>query len=592
VINKIYKIGSYILNNSTKYLKYTNSFEDITDNGKYKNLIIIQLKKETLEFEKVDLEELTQENLHKYLYKTGSPNGLNYTPCSKITEPKKTLKIKILNFFKTYEKDSKFLKDIYSVLKNNYEKIQEDIETKYKSIGEKETALTIKIGNKYIGEFEDVQKIFNDKCSEQYYHQYKLTSKSNNKICSLCKKEKEVFGFVNTYQFYSVNEKGFVSGGFKQENAYKNYPVCKGCAKILETGKTYINNNLQNSFYNIPYLLIPYTTIQESDALATFFRKVEQYHQDTLKLKKDTKNKIGNLERRFLQLLGDNENFINFSFLFYEAPKGLNGSVFKIQLHIEDIVPSRLNLIFEKMNEINKQDYCLLYSNDKPYFFNIGVVRELYPWESKNHPNIYPFLFFVKQLFQNNKLSYKKILSDIILRLRKTFKQNFHSNEFSFFLKTVQFFALLNLLFKLDMFYDYKKQGGTIMSNADNEYDEFFLKNTDFFNSDEKKLLFLIGILVKKLLNIQFQERNATPFYKNLKALSLNQKDFQQIFTKTINKLNEYNKNYYADLEALITDYFIKAGDVWKLSKKEMNFTFALGLALNKKFNNKETNNE
>lgn len=591
MINKIYKIGLYISNNS-KYSRYTNSFEDITDSGKYKNLIIIQLEKETLKFEKIDLEELTYENLPKYLYKKGSPNGLDYTPCSKITEPQKTLKIKILNFFKTYKNNSKFLKDLYSVLQNYYDEILTNIEIKYKTIGEKETALTLKIGNQYIGEFEDIQKIFNEKYAEQYYRQYNLTSKSDNKLCSLCKKETEVFGFVNTYQFYSVNEKGFVSGGFKQENAYKNYPVCNDCAKILEAGKTYINFKLQNSFYNIPYLLIPYTTIQKTDALSTFFHKVEQYHQENLRLKNEIKKKIGNLERKFLELLSTNEDFINFSFLFYEAPKGLNGSVFKIQMHIEDVIPSRLKIIFDKIKEINEQDYCLSYSKEESNCFNIGVVRNLYPWESKNHNNIYPFLFFVKQLFQRNKLSYKKILSDIMLRLRKTFKEKFHSNEFNFFLQTVQFFALLNLLFKLDMFYDYKKQGETIMSQTNNEYDDFFLKNANFFNSDEKKLLFLLGILVKKLLNIQFQERNAIPFYKNLKALSLNQKDFQQIFTKTINKLNEYDKNYYTNLESLITDYFIKAGDVWKLSKKEMNFTFALGLALNKKFNNKETKNE
>ena len=58
------------------------------------------------------------------------------------------------------------------------------------------------------------------------------------------------------------------------------------------------------------------------------------------------------------------------------------------------------------------------------------------------------------------------------------------------------------------------------------------------------------------------------------------------------NKFEEYNKNYYVELESIISRYMIMAGDDWKISKDEISFYFVIGMNLKSMFKSKkkETN--
>jgi len=67
----------------------------------------------------------------------------------------------------------------------------------------------------------------------------------------------------------------------------------------------------------------------------------------------------------------------------------------------------------------------------------------------------------------------------------------------------------------------------------------------------------LTGVLTEKLLNIQYKERGSKPFYSRLNGLKLNKNIVKRIYTEAINKLNEYNKNYYKELEYLIGMYML-----------------------------------
>ena len=120
----------------------------------------------------------------------------------------------------------------------------------------------------------------------------------------------------------------------------------------------------------------------------------------------------------------------------------------------------------------------------------------------------------------------------------------------------------------------------------------FFSRFGDFFDSDAKKVIFLEGVLTQKLLNIQYQERNATPFRIKLKGLNLDERQVKKLLPEIQNKLEEYGKNYYRTLESIISKYFVSAGDGWKISNDEISFYFVLGMNLSYIFKTKkETNN-
>ncbi|MCG7847796.1 MAG: TM1802 family CRISPR-associated protein, partial [ANME-2 cluster archaeon] len=92
----------------------------------------------------------------------------------------------------------------------------------------------------------------------------------------------------------------------------------------------------------------------------------------------------------------------------------------------------------------------------------------------------------------------------------------------------------------------------------------------------------------------QHQERGAQPFRTKLHGLKLDEKLVKRLLPEMQNKLEEYNKNYYRGLEALISKYMLQAGDGWNISKDEVSFYFVLGMNLHyllKSNSNKENEN-
>lgn len=106
-------------------------------------------------------------------------------------------------------------------------------------------------------------------------------------------------------------------------------------------------------------------------------------------------------------------------------------------------------------------------------------------------------------------------------------------------------------------------------------------------NSDSKKASFLLGVLTKKLTNIQYSRINATPFINKLNGFSLNHKDIQKLYPKIINKLREYEVAYI-DLENRISELLLSSEDNWNLTRDETSYYFTLGYTMDNKYDKKQ----
>ena len=120
------------------------------------------------------------------------------------------------------------------------------------------------------------------------------------------------------------------------------------------------------------------------------------------------------------------------------------------------------------------------------------------------------------------------------------------------------------------------------MKNYGNNFEDFFEENP-IFDDDVKKALFLEGVLAQKLLNIQYEERKATPFRSRLNGLKIDEKTAKRLLPEMVNKLEEYGKNYYRKLEGILGEYLIKSSFV-KYSIDELSYYFTLGMVLAKYF--------
>ena len=269
MIESLLDVGKYALSRDKKNINDVVDIlvENPASSDLYKHILTIDLDKKGKEFKfsGVELEEYSKKKIKKYLYRRGSSsNGPDITPTSRVTETSKTFKRKILlgvkqqlknnKIYSFTEDEQEFVMALENCLNENEEVILSQLEKKSEGINKKENAImTIVIndgGKKYIGDFSIFRKILEIKGIANFYRKYKTESISENKICSVCKNQKEkIYGFVNTYNFYTANKPGSVSGGFDQSLAWKNYPVCHDCALILEYGKKYLEEFSRFNFY-------------------------------------------------------------------------------------------------------------------------------------------------------------------------------------------------------------------------------------------------------------------------------------------------------------------------------------------------------
>ena len=628
MIEAIRNIGEYALEKEEKSVNdpldiLLGDPESNHKNPTYKNIfsLVLQEKDGEYIYKNINHEQYSKDKLKKYLYRQGSSNGPDITPTSRITRVKEegnkktTFEGKLLSWFKQYnklgsDKNINFLVKIGDCLRKNKDKIKKDLEIQYKGINKKEKAvLTIKINEKYLGDFEIFRNILVDKALENFYKKYGKVSKSENKLCSICKKKSdEVYGFVNTFNFYVVDKRGSVSGGFQQKDAWKNYPVCLNCALTLEKGKKYLEENLNFNFYGFRYLLIPkFISGIDEETEKEVFKIIKQ--QKDPKFRKTEINRLTNAEDEVLGLISKQKNYLDMNFMFYDVSK----AEFKILLYIENILPSRLRILFDIKKDVDNFEIfkeCMVpvfegkkKTGDKSLELNFGVLRDFfYDFDNKRWISRKYFLDIVNRIFTNKPIDFNFLISFITQKIREDFinpNNWFGSKNEQLRVSTLKGFMILNYMKELKILKskeEVKMETGDLFTQVNEEKERrekvelFFNKFSNFFNVNVKKAIFLEGVLTQYLLNIQYQERKATPFRIKLKGLKLDEKQIRKLLPEIQNKLEEYGKNYYRDLESIISNYFISSGNDWNVSNDEISFYFVLGMNLSYLFK-KEKNN-
>ena len=479
-----------------------------------------------------------------------------------------------------------------------------ELSLKIKSFGKDDKGIvTLLINGKYVGEYSIFKKLFIKKSISDFYNKYSSISISEEKVCSVCKKDnKTVYGFVSTFNSYSLNKIGFVSG-FDRNLAWKNYPVCHECALILEKGKKYLQEFLDYRLYGTNYYIIPKILIpnknRESYEIFDILEKFKEETEGNIKIEKGHQRLLSHDEKEITAILAEQKNYLNFNFLFYD--EGKNRNEFKILLYIRGIYPSRLKKLFKSKDYVDKK---IIFKNSN-INFTFGSVK--YFFDKRE------FLEISNNIFTNRKIDYHFLIKIIVNRIREQFIKG-GSTKLSTFLG-LQLLDYLNHLNILERF-----EGGIKMNEEKNicieeknicieeknidifkendldmeeKIEYLFNQFPPFFNQPAKKAVFLEGALAQLLLDVQRIVRNikidqTPPFWAKFQDLKLDKKIVTSLLPEIQNKFEEYNKNYYHELESIISRYMIMAGEDWKMSKDEISFYFVIGMNLKSMFKSKK----
>jgi CRISPR-associated protein Csh1 len=589
--------------------------EDPSGGGRYNNVMEVVVDVER-GYRHINVTQYDPKNLHKYLYKKGAPRGADLTPTAKVTEVEKTFSIKILACLKEtlkdelpieFEKEEKELNRVYCFLKKAEDQVVAELEKIFKEIPKKEGAfITIvveKNGQKrYVGDYEIFKrKIVKDALKKFHYSKsQKIDIVGKNSKCSLCRETKEtLFGLANVFPFYTIDKKGYISGGFKYERAWMNFPVCPDCSILLELGRKYLDDKLTFSFKGLNYYLIPNTIFP--DQLENALKKLEGLNK--LKNSRFADRYLAEEERILIRAGRElKENSISFELVFFEK----SNSALNILLDVQDVMPSRLRKIYETLSEVNEEEifkrFYLKQDKHHQIFINFDFVRTIFP---RNTHNGY-FLETINDIISDKKIDYIFLLRPIVEYITEAFnrldKEKEEKNKDSYFSATLKAFSFLHYLNRMNLIRDGKEatpvaRKSNVWKREDYEserdmFEDFFKTYEDFFDLPEKKICFLEGYLTKKLLNIQYAREESTPFLARLKGLKLTRKDIERLLPEIQNKLNEYDANYYRETEELISSYFLKAGSLWIIPDLDVPFYFSLGMNMASLFITKKEKEE
>jgi CRISPR-associated protein Csh1 len=613
VIEAVSKIGDYVQKENGGNDLLSTFIEDPNSNGKYKFVLIVVLREMDgdYSFDRVELEEFKDYRI--YLYKKGAPNGTDATPTSKIAGSlEKTFKNRFLKWFQNYDsydipkEEKETLRKMSLVLNSQAERILAGLNDKFSQKSSKDNAIITLVIEKngepsYPGDLQVFKDILLRKGKDKYFlkkSQGESLGKDAN--CSICKQKKdEVYGFAIPWTFHTFDKPGFIAGGFNVSESWKNTPVCFDCATRLEIGKKYIEERLDFGFYGFRYLLVPKLALggDFQDVLDILGAKDQKIK---LRLSGEVRKSITSDEDEILDIVQDQKDFISNSLIFYKKEQ----SSYRILLLIEGVLPSRLRTLFNTKDLVDGRfkiynDLILSESQRERNHleFNFGVLRRFFPSESKNRTFDKIFLEIVDKIFVGDKIDYYLLMDFIMRKVREAFIEGYPSN-----IATLNGFLLLNYLKELNLLRNPMegvkemndlKSGIRGIENLegltlDQKVEKFFEANASFFTSNAKKATFLEGLLAQNLLNIQWNDKKATPFRTKLHGLKMNEALIKRLLPDIQNKLEEYGKNYYRDLESIIAQYFVSAGVDWKETDDALSFYFVLGMDMHKLFKNEK----
>lgn len=616
MIEAVSRIGNYIQEMRGSGESLSTYIENPNSNGRYNSVLLILLKESNGEysFSRVIMDEF-KSDLGLYLYKKGAPNGTDMTPTSKLAGSlEKTFRNRFLKWFANYDsydlsdEEKNALNKMNEAINEEKDRILAELQEKYSEKNPKDNAIITlgfegNEGYSYLGECPIFSKILIRKGKDKYFvKKSQGESRGERAVCSVCKETKdEVYGFAIPWTFHTFDKPGFIAGGFKVNESWKNTPVCFDCATRLEVGKKYIEENQDFGFYGFRYLLVPKLTFTGDDnetlkeVLTIFGEKGEKRN---LKINREFKNRITSDEEEVLEYVKDQNDFFSNSLLFYKKEQ----SSYRILLLIDGILPSRLKVLFDAKEKVDERfriyNDSLLSEDQKEknsLEFNFGVLRRFFPSESKNRTFDKIFLEIVDKIFVGDRISYHLLMDFIMNEVRSAFIKDFPTK-----IATLNGFLLLHYIKELDLIKsdimemkDMTELGNKLLSTQELErlplekrVERFFEANRDFFNSDAKKATFLEGALTQMLLNIQYKNKNTTPFRTKLHGLKLNEPLAKRLLPEIQNKLEEYGENYYRDLETIISEHFVSSGTNWKETDNEVSFYFVLGMNMHKLFRN------
>jgi CRISPR-associated protein Csh1 len=241
---------------------------------------------------------------------------------------------------------------------------------------------------------------------------------------------------------------------------------------------------------------------------------------------------------------------------------------------------------------IFKESFLKIIFGDKGFVGNLtvsdtsigGLIRPFFP--HPKYDGVYDKYFtdLVGDILVQRAIRSHFLIEAFVKALHASFIKGYERKTKELALKSLM---LVLLTRELDILKDWSE--GQFMSSGENDdFFSFFSQYKIAFDSPSKQAAFLEGILAKFLMDLQFANRQSSPFRDRLYGLRIDERRAKKLFPEIIEKLREY-KMAYTSLEAATSKALLEAENKgWNLTADEVSYFFTLGMILAPIFKKKD----
>lgn len=453
---------------------------------------------------------------------------------------RKKIRDRISSCFKFMEIDEKLA-----------EKILEAIINEAKSAGNKSFIVT------FLKNSKKAEELYQSKFIETVEKTY-LNKKNEVSNCHVCGKKSEVYNTA-VYKCYT-NDKEIYSN-----TDDITYGMCRDCTMNILLGKKYIEEILKTYWAGSEVMFLPHEYNEEIAEIYEYSNIGKAGNTTTLL------NNIRSNESEILDIIGTTGTMTDILFFYDNKSK----SEWKIEYHIRDVLPSRFKIVSENLNKYRYRD------DDKP--LNLGTVMNylcVNKEKKKERMRLLDIILHGKKYSRN--LFFRRVM--------KKYKKDYYAGKKSMSnIHRIYNFLCDCKCLERPWYYVYETKGGwkTVEYKT---VEDFFEKNKEYFDSNDKKAWFLLGRLYSNA--IYHSKKYKTSDGSNVKDESshleknfffgrkFDFKTFVYFSNLCIEKLTKYgvysNNSYLKKLASMAKEYMkLGQGD---LSSDEAKYIFFWGM--------------
>lgn len=375
------------------------------------------------------------------------------------------------------------------------------------------------------------------------------------------------------------------------------FPVSKPAVKYLEAARRFAFANLTDRFYTLEYLLIPRTIAGSPAILLEMAEHMIISRQDNTLTKKSVPiDKAGSLIEAAVASGELNQQGVLFDILYFQR----NQAQLALQLHLQDIAPTRLKEISEAVNTTSQRyGRAFGYFSKKQdqfvnFYLNLGIVKDFFSEGKKLKVRFDPFFFrLLEAMFHAQSLNEDTVVAALVRKIREAFKNDGDDYHTPFNITVQRAIATRDLLGRLGLF-EHSTQFNMKNETKDAitlRRESFMTDHASFFAKEPAlKGAFLLGILTSILTYAQYDHLKSKPFLNRLNNLNLGMEELRALVPQLLNKIQQYQnrKSGYFPSQTEVIDISSEASALLiqgkRPSRDDLSFAFSTGMVMQDKF--------